>query len=142
MIIEQVTASGEKHGLINQISNSVKNNDFKNFTPENKAKMESEKKEDSRIVECEFLCSKGRHERLTKFYCRYPGDPVQTWRFIPGRVYRVPLGLVKEVNDPLRVGKRRAGLLSVDGQAVTADGSPLERDESGEFTYKFVAAGI
>ena len=142
MLATLVTASGEAHGLINTISNSVKDNGFKNFTPANKAKIEAEKKEDSRIVECEYLCSRGRHERLIKHFCRYPGDPIQTWKFIPGRSYKIPLGLAKEVNEAHNRSKRRSGLLSVDGENISKEGAPLEKDETADWIHKFVATGL
>ena len=91
------TAGGEQHGLINTLTNSVPFDEFKNFKPEYKKKMEAEKKEDARLVKAEYLNSRGRHERLTKPYCKYAGDPIQIWHFIPGKIYEVPLGLVKEV---------------------------------------------
>jgi len=137
-----VTASGEAHGLINVLTNSVPFDDFKNMTPANKAKIEKEKKEDSRIVKVEYLNSRGRHERLTKPYCKYAGDPIQIWHFIPGRIYEVPLGLVKEVNDANKYMKKRSGLLEVDGKEVNRDGSPLDSDQEGEWLHKMVAVGF
>src|SRR5271157_6046943 len=96
------TASGELHGLINTLTNSVPNDDFKNFKPEHKKHLEAERKEDAKIVKAEYMNSRGRHERLTKPYCRYAGDPIQVWHFIPGKTYEIPLGLVKEVNDSMK----------------------------------------
>lgn len=136
------TASGEMHGLINTLTNSVPNDDFKNFKPEHKKEMERRKKEDSKIVNAEYMNSRGRHERLTKPYCRYAGDPIQIWHFIPGYVYPVPLGLVKEVNDKSKIMKKRSGLVSVDGNAVTKDEAPLAQDEDGGWLHRFVAAGF
>jgi hypothetical protein len=134
------TASGEMHGLINTLTNSVPFDDFKNMKPEHKKQLEAEKKEDSRIVKAEYLNSRGRHERLTKPYCKYAGDPIQIWHFIPGKTYEVPLGLVKEVNDKNRVMKKRSGLVSVDGQSVKKDESPLDSDQEGDWLHKFVSS--
>jgi len=136
------TASGELHGLINTLTNSVPDDGFKAMTPEHKKQLEAEKKEDARIVEAEYLNSRGRHERLTKAYCRYAGTPIQIWHFIPGRVYKVPLGLVKEVNDKNKILKKRSGLLAVDGNDVNKDGRPLDTDQEGEWLHKFVAQGF
>lgn len=136
------TASGEQHGLINTLTNSVPFDDFKNFTPSNKSKLEKEKKEDSRLVKAEYMNSRGRHERLTKPYCKYAGDPIQIWHFIPGKTYEIPVGLVKEVNDTNKRLKKRSGLVSIDGNAVNKDESPLSQDEEGEWLHKFVAAGF
>ncbi len=134
------TGSGELHGLINTLTNSVPFDDFKHMTPPNKAKMEKEKKEDARLVKVEYLNSRGKHERLTKPYCKYAGDPIQIWHFIPGKTYEIPLGLVKEVNDKNKIMKKRSGLLEIDGEKVTKEGSPLDKDEDGEWLHKFVAA--
>src|SRR5579863_3795442 len=125
------TASGEQHGLINVLTNSVVFDEFKNMKPEHKKELEKQKKEDSRIVKAEYLNSRGRHERLTKPYCKYAGDPIQIWHFIPGKVYDVPLGLVNEVNDKNKIMKKRSGLVSLDGNSVNKDESPLAQDEEG-----------
>lgn len=136
------TASGEMHGLINTLTNSVPFDDFKNMKPEHKKELEAQKKEDARIVKAEYMNSRGRHERLTKPYCKYAGDPLQIWHFIPGKVYEVPLGLVKEVNDSAKKIPRRSGLVSIDGEAIRKDESPLDRDEEGEWLHRFSAVGF
>ena len=136
------TGSGEQHGLINTLTNHVPFDDFKHMSPSNKAKLEKEKKEDARLVKAEYMNSRGKHERLTKPYCRYAGDPIQIWHFIPGKVYEVPKGLVDEVNDKSKVLKRRSGLVSIDGEAVNKDESPLDADQDGEWIHKFVPVGF
>ena len=136
------TAGGEEHGLINTLTNANNFYEFKNFKPEHKKQLEAEKKEDARLVKAEYLNSRGRHERLTKPYCKYSGDPIQIWHFIPGRVYEVPLGLVKEVNDKNKIMKKRSGLQEVDGAQVTKTGAPLEADQEGDFLHKFIAVGF
>lgn len=141
MTIVMVTASGEQHGLINTLTNSVQPDDFKNMAPHIKAKAEKEKKEDSRIVKAEYMNSRGMHERLTKPYCKYAGDPIQMWHFIPGHTYNVPLGLVKEVNDKNKIMPQRSGLVSVDDKNVS-DGAPLNRDTEGAWLHRFVASGF
>lgn len=136
------TASGELHGLINTLTNSVPFDGFKNMAPEHKKEMEARKKEDSRIVKAEYMNSRGRHERLTKPYCKYAGDPIQIWHFIPGYTYEVPLGLVEEVNDKNKIMKRREGLLEVDGKPVQQNEAPLGHDQEGEWLHRFVAVGF
>lgn len=136
------TQSGEAHGLINILTNSVPFDDFKSMKPEHKKEVERQKKEDSKIVKAEYMNSRGRHERLVKPYCKYAGDPIQIWSFIPGKTYEVPLGLVNEVNDKSKIMKKRSGLLTVDGSPVTKDESPLDKDEEGEWLHRFVAAGF
>lgn len=141
MNLVMCTASGEQHGLINTLTNAVQGDDFKAMAPHIKAKAEKEKKEDSRLVQAEYMNSRGRHERLTKPYCRYAGDPIQIWHFIPGHTYQVPLGLVKEVNDKNKVMKKRSGLVSVDDKNVS-DGAPLDKDVDGDWLHKFIASGF
>ena len=137
MQITMYTATGEAHGLINTLTNSCEFNDFKHMTPQTKAKLEKEKKEDAKVVKAEYLNRTGSHERLTKPYCRYAGDPIQMWNFIPGRTYEVPIGLIKEVNQSKM--PKRSGLMEVDGEKVRADGSPLDKDEEGTWVHKFIS---
>lgn len=136
------TASGEAHGLINTLTNSVPFDDFKNMKPDKKKEIEKQKKEDARIVRAEYMNSRGRHERLTKPYCKYSGEPIQIWHFIPGKTYEVPLGLVNEVNDKNKIMKRREGLVSLDGAPVTPNEAPLSQDQEGDWLHKFVAVGF
>ena len=124
-----VTASGEQHGLINVLTNSVVFDDFKNMTPEMKEKCKKEKKEDARLVKMKYHNTRGRHERLSKSYCRWAGDPIQQWHLIPGYVYELPVGFVKEVNQ-IRMPVR-SGLVSIDGQDLKG-GAPTEKDTEGE----------
>lgn len=138
-VVVQYTETGEPHGLINVMTNSVEWNDFKHMKPEIKAKLEKEKKEDARIVKAQVL-AKRQHDRLEKIYCRYAGDPIQQWKLIPGRTYELPMGFIKEVNE--KVKPKRSGLLSQDGKNVTADGSPLAKDETEDWDYKLVPIGF
>jgi hypothetical protein len=134
----RVTASGEEHGIINTLTNSNEFNDFKHSDPKTKAELQKQQKEDAKLVKVRYLNHRGRHERLTKPYCRYAGDPIHIWHMIPGQEYEVPMGLVKEVN-----GKRlpvRSGLVSVDGNDVNQDASPLEADQPGECIHELVPA--
>lgn len=141
-VVKMYTASGEAHGLLDVLSNSVASDDNKSLKGEAKKTIESEKKEDSRIVRAEYMNRRGTHERLEMPYCKYAGDPIQMWKFIPGYVYEVPLGLVKQVNDKHKIMKKREGLLSVDSSPVKKDGSPLEKDLDGEYLHKFVPVGF
>jgi hypothetical protein len=132
------TAGGEIHGLINTLTNSVPFDDFKNMKPEHKKELQAQKKEDARTVKAEYMNSMGRHERLTKPYTKYAGDPILIYHLIPGKVYELPLGFINEVNDKNKHMKKREGLLSVDDKEVTKDGSPLSRDQDGDWVHKLV----
>jgi hypothetical protein len=138
----RATASGEQHGLINTLTNSVVFDDFKHMAPHIKAKLEKEKKEDAKIVKVEYLNSRGRHERLTKPYCRYSGDPINVWHMIPGQVYDVPMGFVKEVNENEGKRVKRSGLLEVDGKNATESGAPLDKDTPADWLHRLVPAGF
>lgn len=132
------TASGELHGLINTLTNSVPFDEFKHFKPEHKKELERQRKEDSKIVKAEYMNSRGKHERLTKPYCKYAGDPIQIWHLIPGKIYEVPMGFINEVNDEKKKMPKRSGLVSVDGNLINKDESPLTRDEEGDWLHKMV----
>lgn len=138
MNIVLVTAWGEEHGLINTIPNRVSYDGFKHMSAEHRKELELQKKEDEKLVEAEYMNSEGKGERLEVPYCKYQGDPIQIWKFIPGYVYKVPLGLINQVNDKTKIPKKREGLLSVQEKTVNRDGSPLRRDEDGEWVHKFV----
>lgn len=130
----QVTASGEQHGMINVLANSVADNGFKYMKPETKAKAEKLRKEESRIVKAQYLNSRGKHERLTKPYCRWPGDPIQIWHFIPGKVYDVPVGLVNEVNSQK--------IIIREGRCDENGDNPSTKDEIDEPLHRFVGVGF
>lgn len=131
-----LTASGEQHGLINTIGNSVAFDDFKHMDPKTKEKCIREKKEDSKMVKARYINMRGKNERLEKPYCRWSGDPIRLYRLIPGYVYELPMGMVKEVNEKKVI--KRSGLVSEDGQALKKDESPLDRDEVGDAIHQLV----
>lgn len=136
------TAGGELHGLINTLTNSNPFDEFKNFKPEHKKELERQKKEDSRMVKAEYLNSRGRHERLTKPYCKYAGDPILVYHLIPGKTYELPVGFINEVNDAMKRIPKRSGLVSIDGEAVRKDESPLDKDEEGNWLHKLIPASF
>lgn len=129
-IVPMYTQSGEAHGLVETFTNAVEFNDFKNMEPKIKAIAEKEKKEDAKLVDVRYYNKRGDHERLTKHYCRWAGEPILKYNLIPGYTYSVPMGFVKEVNDIKTV--KRSGLLSLDGSNVKQDGSPLDKDTFGD----------
>lgn len=133
------TAGGEQHGLINTLTNSVPFDDFKSYKAEHKEFLKKEKKEDDRLVKVEYLNSRGRHERLTKPYCRYAGDPIKVYHLIPGKVYELPMGFVKEVNGLKTIV--RSELVKGD-KDLEGTGAPSGKDQEGEWLHKLVAAGF
>src|ERR1700722_13096295 len=135
-IVVQYTASGEAHGLVDVYTNSCENNDFKHMKAADKEKLLKDKKEDSRLVEMEYVNRKGSHERLDKHYVRYAGDRIEKWHCIPGKKYTVPMGLVKEVNE-MKLPPKRSGLVSLDGNELNKDGSPIEKDQENDWEHRF-----
>ena len=129
MQITKVTAWGEQHGLINSVANSVKDDGFKSFEPKWKEEMVKAKKKDAEIIKAKYMNKQGKQERLTRPYCKYPGDPIQTWHFIPGYEYDVPRGLVEEVNN--QKAWKRSGL-------VDDKGNELKKDYEEESVHQFV----
>lgn len=105
-VIKRVTATGEEHGLIKQMANSVPNHGYKHMEPTEKAKIEKERKEDARVVKARYINHRGMHERLTKPYCRYAGDTICTYHLIPGQEYDLPMGFIKEVNEAQGLASR------------------------------------
>lgn len=132
------TAHGELHGLVNTLTNSVQFDDFKHMTPTTKAKLEKEKKDDAIVGKYEYVNRKGGHERLDKPYCRYAGDSIYVYHLIPGHVYDLPKGFVKEVNEMKKI--KRSGLMSEDGMDVNRDGSPLDKDMTADWEHKLIKA--
>lgn len=126
-MILQATAAGETHGLIGTLPNSVPFDDFKNMKPADAEKMRKQKKEDEKLVKARYINHQEKHlGRLEKPYCKYAGDPIQTYRLIHDHEYMLPLGFVNEVND-YRLPVRE-GLQSVDGKEISANGEPLKSD--------------
>lgn len=119
MRIQQVTASGEEHGLINEVGNSVPFDDFKHMTEATREKARKMKKEDNRIVKATYFNAKNPEKRLIKAYCRWAGDPVQQYRLISGHTYELPMGLINEVNAS---GVRIRGEKEVNGEVTKKDG--------------------
>lgn len=126
----QVLSTGEQHGLINTLANSVQFNDFKYMDPATKAKAEKLKEKESKMVKARYLNSRGRHERLTKPYCRWAGQPIQIWHFVPGKEYLVPQGLVDEVNAQK--------IIIREGRCDENGDNPSCKDEIDEPLHQFV----
>ena len=134
MTLTLVTATGEQHGLINTLANSVPFDDFKHMDATTKAKAEKLKKEESKMVKVRYINSRGRNERLTKPYCRWSGQPIQIWHFIPGKEYEVPMGLVNEVNAQK--------IIIREGKCDENGDNPSRKDEVDEPLHQFVSAAF
>ena len=130
--IVMVSETGKEHGLINRVANSVKDDDFKNFSPEHKAEMQKRKKNDAKIIKARYVNHQDRISgELTLPYCKYAGDPIETWRFLANNEYTLPFGLIDQVNSadlPMREGK-------------VVNGVPLKKDALPEKIHEFIPVG-
>ena len=111
---------------MNVMTNNVPNHNYETYEATVKSEILKMRKEDSRKVKIKYQNQRGDHERLEMTYCKYAGDPIQVWKFIPGLVYEVPYGLAKQVNEskmPIREGFI-AGDKDLEGT-----GAPLAADK-------------
>ena len=136
MALTLYTAWGEAHGLINQLGNSVKNDNFQRFAPEHRESMRKLKQEESEIVRARYINHRGMHERLTKPYCRWDGDPIQIWHLIPGQEYELPMGFINEVNSSgLNIRSKEETAVGVSGMK---DSRSTQKVESKEKLHELV----
>lgn len=130
---KKVSATGEEHGMIKTLPNSVPAHKYEKFSPEDKAELEKLRAHESSVVKARYINHRGQHERLTKPYMRWAGDPIQIWHLIPGEVYEMPLGLVEEVNKA-RLPKR--------SEILDSQGMPTKRDGQAEQIHELVPVGF
>jgi len=130
MELTKISPSGEKHGRINVVANSVQENGFKHMKPETKTKAEKKKADEQRLIKARYMNHRGSHERLTKPYMRWAGEPIETWHFIPGETYDVWKGLVDEVNSNPGLAQR--------SEILDANGIPTKKDAGALKIHEFV----
>jgi hypothetical protein len=130
MSVKMVTASGEEHGLINTVANSVPDQGFKRFSEKMREELKKQKKEDEQIVKARYMNSRKGRETLERPYMKYEGQPITYWKFIHNHVYDVPKGLVNEVNGQPELPKR--------SEVLDASGQPTLKDGIGEKLHQFV----
>lgn len=127
MTLIQMTAWGEEHGLINQLPNAVPDTQYKNADPKIKDSLLKRDKDDQKVVKARYVNYEEKEKgRNTVNYIR-PGKPIQVWKFIHGYEYTLPMGVVREFNKREQAAQR-SGLVSVDGNDVSRNGAPLEKD--------------
>lgn len=120
--VVMATENGEAHGLVNVLPNSVAEDGFKDMSPEMKSKAEKQKKEDNRMVKARYINHRGMHERLSKPYMRWAGDPIRMYHLIPGKTYDLPKGFVDEINNSCGLAKRSERI--ENDQVMSRDGAP------------------
>lgn len=128
MNVVQVTATGEEHGLINILPNSVPDDDFKHADPKIKEKLRKQRKKHAEMVKVRYINhEEGPTGRWKNTYCKYAGDPLRQYNLIHDHEYELPYGLVEQINEAKKT--QLAGLQSVDGRNVQSDGNPLQKDK-------------
>lgn len=140
LTVSLVTKSGELHGLIQTLPNSVPYDEFKKCEKaEERTKLKKELENRKKTVRGRYINRQNSNERLEKAFCAGSGEPLQLWKLIPDYTYDLPLGFVEEVNAsgvPVR-----ADLVSVDGSDINRDGSPLAKDRM-ERIHEIVPVGF
>jgi len=114
-----LTASGKEHGLVNVTRNSVENSNFKRFKEQDRPAMEALRKEESKLTKARYINTLGKSETLELTYCRWDGDPLLEYRFIPNFAYEVPNGLIMQVNG--KKVMKRSGLIDSKENVLAID---------------------
>lgn len=119
-----ITANGIEHGLVNTLINQVpRAKRFKNMDAKQKEEAEKKIKDDSIVVEVRYLNHKNQENgSLFKDYYAGAGEPYYIFNFLHDHVYKVPRGLVAQVNDPNHLVPKREGSLDPNGQPREKDG--------------------
>jgi len=123
-MMKMMTANGIEHGLIHTLINQVpKSKRFKNVDPKKREELEKKIKADSELVEVRYLNHKNQENgSLSKDYYAGAGEPYYLFHFLHDHVYKVPKGLVAQVNDENRMIQKREGSIDANGNPITKDG--------------------
>lgn len=128
------TASGEEHGLIKVVANSVPNSEGKRFKENHRTSMQKMRDDESRMIKAQYINTKGADQRLTLPYMRWDGDPILTYNFIPEHEYEVPKGLVDMINS--KRNPKRSDLIDPKTK------QPLLTDKMEQSEHRFVPVGF
>jgi hypothetical protein len=129
--VTQRTLSGIEHGLMKVVANSVPDNEFKRFKEKDRPAMQKLKADQCKMKKVIYINTKGRKDPYERPYCKWDGDPILSYKFLPEHEYEVPQGLIDEVNA-LRVNKR-SGLLD-------AFERPILKDEVEPSEHRFISS--
>lgn len=130
----QRTASGEEHGLLKVLANSVPFNEYKRFKEKDRPQMEKLHKEQSKMQKCMYINKKGKNERREMTYNLWDGDPLLAYKFIPDQEYDVPMGLINLVNKVKK--QKRSGLVNPHTNQA------LMKDEMESGDDQFIPVGF
>lgn len=129
----QRTASGEEHGLIKVVANSVPNSEGKRFKEKDRVSMQKLRDEQSRMVKVQYINTRGTEQRLTLPYMLWDGDPILTYNFIPEHEYEIPQGLKDLVNQKKK--QKRSDLIDPHTK------QPMMTDKLESTEHRFVSVG-
>lgn len=128
------TSSGEEHGLMKVVSNSVVDSEGKRFKEKDRESMKKQRMEESKMVRVTYINTKGSKIPFELPYCMWDGDPILSYKFLADHEYDIPKGLMDLVNKK-RVTKR-SGLIDKSGKE-------LMQDSQESYEHRFVlAAGV
>ncbi len=125
-----VTASGEEHGLVKEVANSVADTGFGRFAEKDRSKMEKLKKHQLKLVKARYINYRGPNERLDTTFCQWPGETLKTYHLIPNHVYELPMGLIEQINNNSGLARR--------SEVLDANGVPTKKDGAAERIHELV----
>lgn len=113
------TPSGEEHGLMKVVSNSVPDSEGKRFKEKDREAMKKDRAEQSKMVKVTYINTKGSKFPFELPYCMWDGDPILSYKFLPDHDYEIPKGLVDLVNK--KKIQKRSGLLDKNSKELLVD---------------------
>ncbi|MDC7243646.1 MAG: hypothetical protein PQJ44_06895 [Sphaerochaetaceae bacterium] len=121
------TEDGREHGLLKTLANSVTKDNAEGI--KNKKEYEAKKKENSRMVNARYVNSRGVGEPLSLPYCAGAGEPIHLYKFIHNYTYRVPMGVVNQINENAKLVQRKKISEENDSASALSNGGSLQVHE-------------
>jgi len=94
-------------------------------------KLEAMRKEDAKIVKGKFNCHSPKGGSIKFPYRKYKGDPIVNYSLEDGKIYDLPLGVVKHLNN--------CGV-EINAHLLDATGNPIVG--IGKKDYRFSFQGL
>lgn len=132
----QVTESGEEHGMMRVLPNSISDHKYQNLKDPHKAEMNKRHKRAMELVEVEYINLQNQENgRFEGWYgASWPGEPIRKFKCLTGERYVIPRGLMEQVNEDMGY-RERTGL-------VKPDGTELKNDSAKKIqTHRFIYLG-
>ncbi len=122
-----LTENGQEHGLLKTLANSVQKSREEGI--KNKKDYEAKKKDNAKMVSARYVNTRGIGEPLSLPYCAGAGEPIQLYKFIHGYTYRVPMGVVNQINDNAKLIQRKKISDEQDSAQANEKANPLQIHE-------------